>query len=472
MSKNLKKKKGLSLLLAILVMASSVLPFKVKAATKAGDLRAKNYFKKAVSTKKSEGKKINGKLENLNGDEVIAPINVEDTYPFDFENILMPINFVCAIKFDTPIMKGDKFDSIKIISSKDKIYNTNLKLLEDGNDKNTILLIEATQDLEYSTSYTLSIPSTAVTNSTGSSMAKDYELKFKTDKEFNTLAGDNRYNTSIAISKEGWRSADTVVLATGDDFPDALASAPLASKFDAPILLTKSKDISVEVLDEIERLGAKEVYLIGGLGAISKKIEDKITSMGIKCKRLQGNNRYETAVAIAKEIGVTDTIVIATGNNYPDALSMAPFAALFQWPILLTDNSTVPSSVQKYVKDNNVKSTNVVGGTGVISDKTMRTFPNPKRLAGENRYQTNIEIIFAMGADATYTYFATGKNFPDALAGAPLAAYSFAPIILVDDGMDKDVLEAWQANKDEMKMKRILGGTGAVTDSILNKIFN
>lgn len=77
-----------------------------------------------------------------------------------------------------------------------------------------------------------------------------------------------------------------------------------------------------------------------------------------------------------------------------------------------------------------------------------------------------------MGADATYTYFATGENFPDALAGSTMASYYYSPIILIDKDMNQDTLQTWKYNKNIMKMKYILGGTGAVPEDLINQIFH
>ena len=123
------------------------------------------------------------------------------------------------------------------------------------------------------------------------------------DSPVSRLSGNNRYGTAVAISQEGWVSADVVVLARGDDYADALAGVPLAYALDAPILLTPSARLSSLVRDEIIRLNAKEVIVLGGYGAISEEVEDILTTeLGLAVKRIAGSNRYGTAAEIAREL--------------------------------------------------------------------------------------------------------------------------------------------------------------------------
>src|SRR5690606_2671706 len=97
----------------------------------------------------------------------------------------------------------------------------------------------------------------------------------------NRLAGDDRYRTAVAISQEGWKSADTVVLATGADFPDALAGGPLAYQQNAPILLTRPASLFEATEKEIVRLKAKKVIILGSTTAVSKAVEKKLKDMGL-----------------------------------------------------------------------------------------------------------------------------------------------------------------------------------------------
>ena len=147
----------------------------------------------------------------------------------------------------------------------------------------------------------------------------------------NRLPSDDkgdRYDTAIAISKNGWSDgASTVVLVTGSDYPDALSATPLAKKYNAPILLTKTNEIPTKVIEEIKRLKANKIIIVGGNGVISDKVEEEVKSIVKNVDRITGNDRYDTAVNVAKILGVENGVAVAYGLNYSDALSMAPLAA-------------------------------------------------------------------------------------------------------------------------------------------------
>ncbi|MGM7703016.1 cell wall-binding repeat-containing protein [Pseudalkalibacillus sp. Hm43] len=246
------------------------------------------------------------------------------------------------------------------------------------------------------------------------------------------ISGENRYETAVEISQNGWPDgSNTVVLARGYEFPDAIAGAPLAYQEDAPILLTDNDYLTQVTKDEIERLEANRVILLGGEAALSSRIESELNSMGLETKRISGKNRYETSVEIARELGSSDTAVVAYGGNYPDALSAAPYAARQGFPILLTRTNEIPSAVNQF-KDRFNKSY-ILGGHGVISESVANDFNGAERLAGGDRFETSKEIleVFQMG-DADEAYVATGYDFADALTGSILAAKTNDPILLAE----------------------------------------
>ncbi len=103
------------------------------------------------------------------------------------------------------------------------------------------------------------------------------------------LSGLNRFETATAISQEGWlNGADTVVLARGYDFPDALAGTTLAYQLDAPMLLTHDTNLTSTTKTEILRLKAKKVILLGSSDAISPEVEKELKGMGLQVNRIGG----------------------------------------------------------------------------------------------------------------------------------------------------------------------------------------
>ena len=243
----------------------------------------------------------------------------------------------------------------------------------------------------------------------------------------NRLAGQTRYDTAVAISKAGWNAASTVVIATGADFPDALAGGPLAYQENAPILLTKGDSLHPATAAEIRRLKPGKAILLGSGGALSATVEMQVRQLVADVERIGGKNRYDTAALIAEKIP-GNRAVVSSGQNFPDVLSISPYAAKNGIPILLTRTGTLPVETKSAVSGKT--STIVTGGTGAISDAVMAQLPGAKRYGGTSRYDTGklINQNFPMGKQKAF--IATGTNFPDALAGSVLAAKKDAPILL------------------------------------------
>lgn len=250
------------------------------------------------------------------------------------------------------------------------------------------------------------------------------------------LDGTSRYETAVKMSSENWVKADTVVLAYGEDFPDALCAAPLAARLNAPILLTDKKNLNTVTLNEIIRLQATKVFLIGGVGVISENVEKSLTDKNITVTRLFENDRYETSLSVAEYMASTfnlpKEIAIATGDNFPDALSIAAISGIKNMPILLSPKSNCTSKVLTFINNANPEKCYVIGGVGVLSSAVEQSLTNALRLGGDNRYDTNIQILekFASDINLDNLYVATGENYPDALAGSIVASKAKTGILL------------------------------------------
>lgn len=288
----------------------------------------------------------------------------------------------------------------------------------------------------------------------------------------NRLSGTNRYETNISIVKSGWSEASNIVIANGENYPDALCAAPLAKAKNAPIILTSKNGLSSSALSELSRLKSKNAYIVGGTGVISDKVENQLQNLGISVIRFSGINRYETSVKIAEQIGTEKGIVIASGENFPDALSIAPIAAQKGMPILLSSKTSLPSEVSSFLQNKTVPVSYVVGGVGVLSTDIKSSLKNPIRLSGMNRYETNINIInqFEDSLDLSSIYIASSRNFPDALSGSVLASNSNAPILLIDNDI-QEVSSDYVKNINS-KTINILGGTGGINVDTENSLKN
>lgn len=258
------------------------------------------------------------------------------------------------------------------------------------------------------------------------------ELAIETAK-INRISGYMRYDTAVEISKAGWEESETIILARGDNYADALAGVPLAKKLDAPILLTPSTKLWGSTREEITRLQTKKVIILGGEQAISDSIKRELVQMGLNVTRMEGKTRYETAAQIAAALSPSSSAnaVLVNGLDFPDALSAAAYAAREQMPILLTRKDLIPEATLDTIRDSQVETTFVIGGNNVIDGSILINLPNPVRIYGENRYDTSVELAEHFGVPGNHIYIATGRGYADALAGAVLAAKNNSSILLV-----------------------------------------
>jgi len=282
-----------------------------------------------------------------------------------------------------------------------------------------------------------------------------------------TLQGTDRYSTALKIVQNGWTKSDSVIIARGDDLADALAAAPLAyAKGKAPILLTKPGELPTGVLDELKALGVKNIYIVGGTGAVSTVVENALKEFTVK--RLTGKDRVETSYNIALEafpIAPTE-VVLANGLAYADALSVSAIAAVKGMPILLVNNNKLSASEASYIAG---KTVYAVGGTDVLNP-TIVNATKVTRLSGANRYDTNAAILNEFKPDYSKIYLANGTNahLVDALTGSALAALGNNPIVLVDGNnvINAKTSAVVKANISATSTEVLLGGSVAQSAAV------
>lgn len=288
------------------------------------------------------------------------------------------------------------------------------------------------------------------------------------------LAGDDRYAASSAIAQQ-WGQSDYAVLACGSDFPDALSAAPLAKKYNAPILLTTTNNLPDTTKQTLTGLNVKNVFIIGGTGIISANVENQLNSMHIQTVRIYGEDRYDTSVKIAKQLDTPTQLVVCTGNNFSDALSMAPIAAIKQLPIVLVPKNFLPDSTREYISSlNGVIKTYVIGDSSIISDSIVDQLPNAERITGSNKYSRNVAINqkfdSTLGKDKVC--LATGEDFADALTGAVFAAEMSAPIILVRGVTPNETRSYYWAGLSDINTIYVLGSPDNISDNFISNLGN
>ncbi|BDR74691.1 cell wall-binding repeat-containing protein [Clostridium tetani] len=292
------------------------------------------------------------------------------------------------------------------------------------------------------------------------------------------ISGVDRYQTAVKISQNGWKSgSDYAILASGEDYADALCATSLAKAKDAPIFLTKKNSLNEETLKELKRLGVKKLYIIGGYGSISEEIENKVKSVVKNTERLQGKDRYETSVKIAEKLGESNKVILTSGEGYADALSIAPVAAIKGIPVVLTKVRELPTSTKEYIKSIGATTTYVIGGTEAISDTVKNLVPSPERIYGQDRFETNSEIIkaFAIEFDFENAYVAlgvgsTGKEFADGLSASALSAKNRAPVILTGQTLNSVTRDLAREKLYPTTNLTVLGGVKNISDTAVGEM--
>ncbi|HVM13537.1 MAG TPA: cell wall-binding repeat-containing protein [Egibacteraceae bacterium] len=248
------------------------------------------------------------------------------------------------------------------------------------------------------------------------------------------LAGRDRYATAVKLSQTGWPStAPAVVLATGEDYPDALAAATLAGVAKGPLLLTPTGSLHPATAEELRRLQPEVVYVVGRL---TGSVEAAVTGLGLATERLRGESRYDTAFAIAgraADLGAeTSTVLVASGEGFPDALAATPLAAALRYPILLSPKHSGHARLADQVAALGAERTLVIGGPGALPDDAVAGLPGLERLAGADRTTTAAAVATrarTLGLTGP-PVIASAANFPDGLAGGVYAgAARRAPLL-------------------------------------------
>ena len=266
---------------------------------------------------------------------------------------------------------------------------------------------------------------------------------FKVKKEPNNptpgrIDGKDRIETAIKISKKNYDKAKTVIVVRHDLFPDSMTASVLAKLKDAPILLNPTAKLDSRVGDEIKRLGAQEVIIVGGQDSVSEKVREdlKVYDADKNVERIAGADRYGTSEMVAKRVvGITgkkNTGVVASGQVFPDALSVGTFASREGYPILLVKKDSVPSQIQNAIKDLDINKTYIAGGLNTISKSTEAKLPGVlERMAGATRYETSVAIAKSKFGASKEAYIASGEEFADALVISPISGKFNRPTLLV-----------------------------------------
>ncbi|WP_034578922.1 cell wall-binding repeat-containing protein [Kallipyga massiliensis] len=333
--------------------------------------------------------------------------------------------------------------------------------------------------------------------------ANYYEVKINEGRKplFPRIEGEDRYETAVKIAKEQYPNGlvnKTVILATGQNFADALTANGLTNIYQAPILLTKTDNIPESVMAYLKAEQAEgrleNVLIVGKTGAVSNSVSEALTKMRLNVARVGGSNRFETAIEIAKLLKAAegegkipfsknadlvaedrtknDTYFLANGFSFADALIASVPSSRYGYPILLTDGSNhlrpeTKSFLDDAFKAGKLNKILVMGGTAVVSEGAKSDVPGSKvdRLYGQDRYQTNMAVNEYF-KNATKVYVVTGEAYADALVAGHLAAENNAAILMVSSkGLTKEQSD-WIKKNDKITDYVIVGGDKAVSEKV------
>ena len=277
------------------------------------------------------------------------------------------------------------------------------------------------------------------------------------------VAGSDRIETAVEVSKKYYESAETVIVANYEQFADSLSASALSKALKAPILLVKKDQLDSVVAQEIKRLGAKNVIVIGGEKSIDKT-KDSLSQYNVRT--IAGSDRYETSAKIAQEIiklTGTKKAVIASGEVFADALTVAPLANKNNMPILLVQPNNIPKATQEVLKQ--IEEVIIVGGEKTISKEVENKLPNPTRIAGANRYETAKKIYEYGFKDRVEVNIANGTVPADSLVIGSIDC----PILLAEAN---EIPEATKQAFQESKFEKVnvFGGENSISESVVKEL--
>ena len=277
-----------------------------------------------------------------------------------------------------------------------------------------------------------------------------------TAQKVTRISGKDRITTSVEISKSAYTTSENVVLASGFNFADALSAGQLASALNAPLLLSSQNKLDSQTKNEIERLKAKNVYIVGGNLTIKKSsVDSYLKKKNIKVTRLEGNNRYKTSGKVmekTKEFISPEYLLIASGKDFPDALAATSFMVNHKSVMVLSDGNSYPSSNLKEI---------AIGGKMQLPLEKFKG----ERISGRSRYETALAIAKRSFNDNENVVLASGQVFADSLSAVSLTKKHNAPIILTQSNSLTENAKKYLNGKNVF----IVGGEKTVVNDILTR---
>lgn len=310
------------------------------------------------------------------------------------------------------------------------------------------------------------------------------------DGFFNCFSGADRYEVAVMEAKAAYRSSDRAVIAGGEGWADALGAAGLAGVWDCPILLTDGGSLTDCTRQALKDLGVSSVTIVGGPNTVSPDVEGAIKEMGISVDRIGGADRYEVQINIynrERAAWNNDMAIIASGVNFPDALSISPVSFKDKVPIFLVDENGALNDVQKTALGNVASAGGfsqiiIAGGPNSVSTSTEAFAESltaaasggtlgVTRLGGADRFEASANIaewsVEKGGLSWSDPAIAMGSKPYDALCGSILQGKTGSVLMVVDpDNANEEVYGLLENNKSAVSSVRVFGGKESVPMTI------
>lgn len=291
--------------------------------------------------------------------------------------------------------------------------------------------------------------------------------------EVGRLGGDNRYRTAEQVSRRWSSGVGVVYVASGDTYADALTASARAGVYDAPVLLAQPDRVPNDTRAAMTRLRPARVVVVGGTGAIDNATAQELADLTTtgNLQRVSGADRYTTAARMASYYPAGGrSVILASGQNFPDAIAGAALAGHWRVPLLLTRQDRLDSPTIAELQRLRPTNITVLGGGSAISTDVARqaasysTSKGWERLSGGDRYDTSEAVAGKFPADRSTGYVASGQDFPDALVGAALAGRQGTPIVLAQRDRVPEASSRALTRVNPRAMD-VIGGTGAITEA-------
>lgn len=260
--------------------------------------------------------------------------------------------------------------------------------------------------------------------------------------EANRVSGANRFATAgaVAASFRADDSGGTIFIVNGRNFPDALSEG--AAITDGALLMVEQNSIPLDTRTQLTRIQPDRIVIVGGASVVSAAVKTQLEAFvdsPSDVRRISGTDRYATSRAVITSLdgfgGEVSELLIATGRNFPDALSAVPAAISRGGAVLLVNGAatSLDAATSTLVSDLDVPVT-IIGGPGVVSEgieSDLSDLVPTSRVFGNDRFETSVEVRKEFFAQADWAFLANGFGFPDALAAGPFAGSLSSPLYLV-----------------------------------------